>query len=78
VVPGARIAPRVRIALAFHWRPKLGEGGQSVAYLARTPEKVALRQKSEIVLSAMSTQLNDSENMEAFANAVADLSRADH
>jgi serine/threonine protein kinase len=63
------------------WDPvgdKLGEGGQSIVYRARTPARVAQRQKSALALKHLSgLSLNDFASAEGFAEAIADLSRLD-
>jgi serine/threonine protein kinase len=59
--------------------PQLGEGGQSVVYLARTPARTAQREKSALVLKKLSGQsLNDIHVAQDFANATLDLAREDH
>jgi serine/threonine protein kinase len=58
--------------------PQLGEGGQSVVYLARTPARIAQREKSALVLKKLSGQgLNDIRVAQDFAKATLDLARED-
>lgn len=58
--------------------PQLGEGGQSVVYLARTPARIAQREKSALVLKKWSGQgLNDIDVAQDFAKATLDLARED-
>ena len=59
-------------------QPKLGEGGQSTVYLARTPERVQKRRESAAALRKMSgIRLDDIRAAEEFSKAVVDLSRQD-
>jgi serine/threonine protein kinase len=56
----------------------LGEGGQSVVYLARTPQRMAERAQSFNVLSELSGQsLRDLATAERFAKASQNLARSD-
>lgn len=58
--------------------PPLGQGGQSVVYLARSPERVKQRKASASVLSELSgLSLNTMQPAVKFSKAVLDLARED-